>query len=94
MAHYKKLIAHIQKILDMPAPVDNYYRLGVDETIKRYKLIDEREAELYRLYGIVRREPIDFTGPIINMCNSVKTTVTGAYESMKTKIWKKQNEDK
>ncbi|PIC40235.1 hypothetical protein B9Z55_011648 [Caenorhabditis nigoni] len=104
MAHYKQLIAHIQEILDLPAPVDNYYKLvtssrsnfflkfvfqGVDETIKRYKSIDEREAELHRLYGIVQREPIDFSGPIINMCNSVKNSVTGICGSMEKRIGRK-----
>ncbi|CAO4371683.1 unnamed protein product [Caenorhabditis nigoni] len=89
MAHYKQLISQIQEILDLPAPVDNYYKLGVDETIKRYKSIDEREAELHRLYGIVQREPIDFSGPIINMCNSVKNSVTGICGSMEKRIGRK-----
>ncbi|PIC40230.1 hypothetical protein B9Z55_011645 [Caenorhabditis nigoni] len=50
MTHYRLIITHIEAIQSLPAPVDDYSTLTLDEIGKRFESMDDRKAELKDWY--------------------------------------------
>ncbi|CAO4371684.1 unnamed protein product [Caenorhabditis nigoni] len=91
ITHYKRIVDHIQKIIDLPAPVDDYARMSVSEMFKRAESVQKRAAELDKLNEVVvvKKKKKKEKQPTESVGNRVKTTVAGIFESMKKRIGRK-----